>query len=338
MGDTEFLRLTLRLALELGIDQASLVHALQNHDELTHELVHFATKHRDDVYVFGGEEITGGALAERVRADLVEHLTGPERPYNRTFTTNGIACTTATVITATLGIRDLAEIGPAETAQVTKIHLLLAMFNALQPGVFALSGWDLTGMLTLDTATVADLIADGDTRWINRGAHDLMGSGGDATQSEGGMPAGRALYGPLPAQLEDTSSFASRLSRIIDVRRRHGIATATQVDVPDVSHRAMLVMVNRLDGDPGPLQVTVLNFSGEPVNGTVRSEHLPPGSAITDLFTDAPLGAVDDLHSFSVSLDAYGGTALLVAAPEPEPEEAPSTQASASPASSAARR
>ena len=24
------------------------------------------------------------------------------------------------------------------------------MFNALQPGVFALSGWDLVGMLTLD--------------------------------------------------------------------------------------------------------------------------------------------------------------------------------------------
>ena len=45
-GDTEFLRLTLNLARELGIDPASLVHALQNHDELTHELVHFSTRHR----------------------------------------------------------------------------------------------------------------------------------------------------------------------------------------------------------------------------------------------------------------------------------------------------
>jgi hypothetical protein len=154
------------------------------------------------------------------------------------------------------------------------------------------------------------------------------------------MPGGRALYGPLPAQLEDPSSFASRLSRVIAVRRRHGIATATQVDVPDVSYRAMLVMVNRLDGDPAPLQVTVLNFSGEALNGTVRSEHLPPGSTITDLFTDAPLGAVDDLHSFSVSLDAYGGTALLVTPPEP-PEAAgaaPAAQTAASSASSAARR
>ena len=45
------------------------------------------------------------------------------------------------------------------------MHLLLAMFNALQPGVFALSGWDLAGMLTMDAADVADLIAEGDTRW-----------------------------------------------------------------------------------------------------------------------------------------------------------------------------
>ena len=29
------------------------------------------------------------------------------------------------------------------------------MFNALQPGVFALSGWDLVGALTLDRKQVA---------------------------------------------------------------------------------------------------------------------------------------------------------------------------------------
>ncbi len=58
-GDTEFLRLTLRTTLELGVDPASLVHALQNHDELTYELVHWSTGHRDDVYHYKGAEITG---------------------------------------------------------------------------------------------------------------------------------------------------------------------------------------------------------------------------------------------------------------------------------------
>ena len=39
-GDTEFLRLTLRLAQRAGVEAACLVHALQNHDEMTYELVH----------------------------------------------------------------------------------------------------------------------------------------------------------------------------------------------------------------------------------------------------------------------------------------------------------
>ena len=108
-GDTEFLRLDAEpQRASCGIDPASLVHALQNHDELTHELVHFSTRHRDDPFTYRGETLTGCELGERVRADLNDGLTGPGKAYNRRFTQNGIACTTATVIAATLGIEDLA--------------------------------------------------------------------------------------------------------------------------------------------------------------------------------------------------------------------------------------
>ena len=105
-GDTEFLRLTLNLAADLGVEPASLVHALQNHDEMTYELVHFATLHADDVFTFRGAEINGGDLAVRIRQDLLDHLTGEAGPYNATFTQNGIASTTATIIAASLGFTD----------------------------------------------------------------------------------------------------------------------------------------------------------------------------------------------------------------------------------------
>ena len=82
-GDTEFLRLTLNSALELGIDPASLVHALQNHDELTHELVHFSTRHRDDMFTFAGEELTG-ADARRARPHHAQHA--PDRRRTRRTT------------------------------------------------------------------------------------------------------------------------------------------------------------------------------------------------------------------------------------------------------------
>jgi trehalose synthase len=307
-GDTEFLRLTLNLSRELGIDPASLVHALQNHDELTHELVHFSARHRDDPFTYRGEALTGAELGERVRTDLNEGLTGLGKAYNRRFTQNGIACTTATVIAATLGIPDLSQITAAQRERITQIHLLLAGFNALQPGVFALSGWDLAGMLTVDAAHVADLIADGDTRWINRGSHDLRGVAEPAR--EGRMPPAPSLYGTLPEQLADPSSFASRLRAIIDVRRRYEIATAVQVDVPNVSHRSELVMVHKLDD--GSHQITALNFGREAINGTVRSKHLPPGATVTDMFTGTTVGTVDDLNSFGLELEAFQGTSLHV--------------------------
>src|SRR3712207_9004400 len=45
---------------------------------------------------------------------------------------NGIASTSASIIAATLGIRELADIDEEATARIRKGHLLLAMFNALQ--------------------------------------------------------------------------------------------------------------------------------------------------------------------------------------------------------------
>jgi len=314
-GQTEFLRLALNASLELGVAPVQLVHGLQNHDELTYELLHWATRHGEDVYRFRGEDISGSQLAEVVRADLTESLTGTA-DYNRVFTQNGIACTTTSLIAATRGLARLDDISEADIPDIRDAHLLLCAYNAWQPGVFALSGWDLVGMLTVPSAEVADLIASGDTRWIERGAHDLLDVDPTATRSAAGMPRGRALYGPLPAQLDDPASFASRLARILELRREQGIATATQVDIPEVAHAGMLVLVHRLDnGDAeadATMQVTVLNFSAEPIEGTVRSEHLIPQSEVMDAASGDTVGRVDDLQSFAVSLPAYGAMFLVL--------------------------
>lgn len=319
-GQTEFLRLALTTSLELGVAPVQLVHGMQNHDELTYELVHWATRHGDDVYRFRGREISGSDLAEEIRADLTEHLTGTA-DYNRVFTQNGIACTTTSLIAATRGIARLDDVLDDDIPLIREAHLLLSAYNAWQPGVFALSGWDLVGMLTIPADEVADLLSAGDTRWIERGAHDLLDVDPSATRSAAGMPRGRALYGSLPAQLDDPESFASRLAGIIDLRREYGIASATQVDIPEVAHAGMLVLVHRLDeGDPNAdaaMQVTVLNFSAEPTEGTVRSEQLVPQSEVVDAASGETLGRVDDLQSFSVSLPAYGAKFLVLNAPEP---------------------
>ncbi|WP_462284695.1 maltose alpha-D-glucosyltransferase [Nostocoides sp.] len=312
-GDTEFLRLTMRAAREIGVDTASLVHALQNHDEMTYELVHFASLHPADTFTFRRREISGADLATLIRAELTERLTGDAGPYNAVFTTNGIASTTASIIAASLGMTDLAALTDADVEAITKAHLLLAMYNAWQPGVFALSGWDLVGALPLERRQVSALIRHGDTRWIHRGAYDLLDFQPEATESASKMPRARSLYGPLSEQLADDASFASQLRQILEVRARHGIATARQLDIPAVSNKGMLVLVHRLQQAD---QVTVLNFTATTVSGSVRSEELQPGSTVIDMVTNSTVGEVDDLHSWHVLLQPHEGRSLLIVPPE----------------------
>ncbi|HCE59976.1 maltose alpha-D-glucosyltransferase [Janibacter terrae] len=315
-GDTEFLRLTLRQAMELGVDAAGLVHALQNHDEMTYELVHFASRHREDEFTFRGEATTGEELAATIRQELTDALTGEAAPYNLVFTTNGIASTTASVATAALGLRDLDALTEEDVERVRRAHLLLAMFNALQPGVFALSGWDLVGALPVPADEIEPLLRRGDTRWIHRPAYDLLDVDPGATGSASGMPRARTLYGSIEAQLEDPTSFVSRLKDMLHLRGYFGLATTRQVDVPDVAHPAMLVMVHDYELVPGQGQVTVLNFSAEPVSGTVISEHLPPGSCLMDMGDGSTFGEVDQLHGFHVELEGHAGLSLLVTPPK----------------------
>jgi len=156
------------------------------------------------------------------------------------------------------------------------------------------------------------LLADGDTRWIHRAAYDLMDYRPHAHESLSKMPRGISLYGSLPEQLEDSSSFARRLAEILAIRKRYGIASSVQLDVPQVSNRAMLVMVHQLSDAE---QVTVLNFSAQSVSGSVQSEYLVPGSVLVDMFTDQEIGEIDDLYTFPITLGPHEGKSLLVLCP-----------------------
>ena len=309
-GDTEFLRLMLHIMREYDIDPASLIHALQNHDELTLELVHFWMGHPDDVFTLEGREWTGAELRRHIRAVMYERLTGENAPYNLRFVENGVACTTASVIAAALGIRDLDALTDEQRRQIQRTHLLLAMYNAFQPGVFALSGWDLVGALPLPAASVAARLADGDTRWINRGAYDLMGLNPDATMSPDGLPRARSLYGSLAEQMAQPGSFARQLQGLLDVRQRYQLHSARQVDVPNVISRGLLVMVHELPDGQGT-QVTALNFGAEPVEERVTLTHTPPGEVV-DMLADTVVGRLADDHRLTVKLDGYEGQSLLI--------------------------
>ena len=132
-----------------------------------------------------------------------------------------------------------------------------------------------------------------------------------AAASSSGMPKAKALYGTLPEQLSDEASFASSLKRILAVRSRYAIDTAYQIDIPEPDHKEVLIMVHRKTAD-GPIQATVLNFSGKKLRTSVSSSHFPIGALVIDMFSTQEVGTVGRKHQIMVTLGAYEGASLLI--------------------------
>jgi trehalose synthase len=258
--------------------------------------------------------MTGKQVRDSVQSEMYARLLGQNAPYNLKFG-DGVASTTATVITATLGIKDITRLTPAQVEKIKRLHLLLAFYNAFQPGVFALSGWDLVGALTLPAAVVKERLADGDTRWINRGAYDLIGSNPKATRSAAGMPEAVALYGPLPTQLKRRDSFASQLARMLKVRADLHLYAAQLADVPVVQANGLLVLVHNLPESPD-LEVTAINFGPATVDETVAIGGAPPNSNVLDVLdAKAPPLAIDTGGNLHLSLKGFEGKALRIKRP-----------------------
>jgi hypothetical protein len=72
----------------------------------------------------------------------------------------------------------------------------------------------------------------------------------------------------------------------------------------------------------------VLNFSSQPIAGSVKSQHLAPGAAVIDMFTDHVIAEVDHEHSFAVWLEPHQGLSLLTdpAPPQDGQNSAEATQ------------
>ena len=106
----------------------------------------------------------------------------------------GVCTTFVGLIAAGMGLKKLDDITAPQTQQIKRMHLLAAAFNALQGGIFNISGWDLVGATPLTVESVSGLLEDNDHRWINRGAYDLLGSSVDGEASIQGLPRATTLY------------------------------------------------------------------------------------------------------------------------------------------------
>jgi maltose alpha-D-glucosyltransferase/alpha-amylase len=263
-SDAGPLRLAFRWLLDANLQPLAFVHDLQNHDEITYQLVE--PEHRKDrTFEVGGRKLTGGEMREEMLKHMREKVAGQAAPYNRLYRPekDGVATTFAGFVAPALGVRNPYWASEDEVKRIRHGHLLLAAANALIPGVFGLSSWDLVGALPIDADVVKQRTEDGDWRWINRGGVDLMGANPQARNSAFGLPRAKSLYGSLPEQLKDPESFASKLAEMLAARRKARLAEGELLAVPEPRANAVCVLL--LKTPEHTLAVTVLNFGREPV-------------------------------------------------------------------------
>lgn len=257
--DAAPLRLAFRWFLEAEMQPLAFVHDLQNHDEITYQLTELAGRGKE-VFQVGARKVTGKELREAILEEMRRKTSGRAAPYNRLYRPerDGLATTFVGFLAPALGVNDPYRATPEERRLIRRGHLLLAAANALQPGVFGMSSWDLVGALPIPEESVAKSIADGDYRWINRGGVDLIGTNPQQKQSAFGVPRAQSLYGSLPEQLKDPKSFASGLKKMLTARKKVRLAESELVAVPEPRQSSLCFLLLKLpDGRPA---LTVLNF------------------------------------------------------------------------------
>jgi maltose alpha-D-glucosyltransferase/alpha-amylase len=312
-GDVRPLRLEHQQLLQKGFSHGALIHDLQNHDEITYQLVNLGSL--GDVQL-DGETLNGAQLKQQILQQMRAGVEGDAAPFNKLYRTeqDGIATTFAGFIAPALGIKDPYHATADQVAMIRRGHLLLATANAMQPGVFGISSWDLVGALPVPEQAVADRITDADFRWVNRGAVDLIGANPGADKSVIGLPRATTLYGTLPDQLKSPDSFASQLKKMLAARKKFRVAESNMIAVPSVGDNAVCVLVMVLP-DNGGLAVTALNYARESKNITVDLSKLPSNSVTQgqahDLVADQDVGTVSG-GQLKISLDALTGRTIGV--------------------------
>jgi trehalose synthase len=317
-GDAALYRQSFHFLLEANIQPVTLVHDLQNHDEITYQLVELDYR-GDETFTIDGKKVTGRQLREQALREMRAQAAGEAAPYNHLYRPqeDGLATTFAGFIAASLGIRDPYKASAEQKETIKQGHLLLTWANAMQPGVFSLSAWDLVGALPLPTEAVQERLDDKDYRWINRGGVDLLGVNPKAKKSAFGLPRAQTLYGPLPEQLKDEDSFASQLKRMLAARKKYRIAEGQLLAVPEVKNRGVCLLVLKLPGKH-PLAITALNFGRERAREQVDLSTLKgiparmwQGRKVTDS-NDQDLGMASESGKLTITLPPLTGRTLIL--------------------------
>lgn len=254
--DAEVLKLIYRLLLDEGIDSKRLAHSLPSFNQYACDYALFLAEPKKR-FQYYEENLTGDALRQKLLKEDLARIGGPDP-----------------VTWEKLCLAKWQNNRP----QLMNIHLLLALFYAMQPGAFSLSISDLLGLTHLETINPLS-------------------------------PNENSLYGSLPSQMKNSCSFAMQLRKILSARMNSGIMNAELIEVPFTKQEGLLVLLYKLPKNQ-MLQMLAINFSQKPASHVFEMPSIRQTSAI-DLMSGLAEKKLLDSSTFQLNLPPLSGKVIL---------------------------
>lgn len=210
---------------------------------------------------------------------------------------NARGVTTIEMLADVLAIKDLSSLCGEAKEKITRLHFMIAMLQAMQPGAFVLSMEDLVGAYPKSCCKEGSF------------AYDLFGENPDIAASRFGHLKGNMLYGSLLQQKKDPKSFASQLKLILKTRKNYQIFLANTLLIPETTSPSLFVLIHRLPSTDY-LQLTAVNFSSEVIKEELEIEGIKNTSAI-NLFTRKTEAKDYSGTKLVLELNGHEGKAIL---------------------------
>ncbi len=243
-GDATLLRRALETLRMLGVPQRRLIHAMQPGLGVDVSLVPF----------YGAEP--DGVRAVREAAQLATRAALTRVGGDTLLSRNTLYASPATWVALAAGIRSPETLTLEQTQVVRSGMLALTTYHAMQPGLFMLTGRELTGTLAVPGRTMTALGAATEEEALTQGmmgAYDLLGNAGGSLLSPMGVPGTAMAFGTIPEQAGMPDSFLYSVQRILAAREAMRMAWATPTGELPTRETGSLLRTFRLPNEPdGP--------------------------------------------------------------------------------------
>jgi hypothetical protein len=185
---------------------------------------------------------------------------------------------------------DLGPFGP---------HILLTAFRAVMPGLFWLSGADLTGALNISGKTPPGHAVFGG--WS-------LGSAATRSVTRKGFERAPTVYPPLSSQLREPNSYLAQLRQLNAIRARYKVAQGTLLGPLRADASSVLPLLTRLP-DGGHL-LAVANFSPQSTSSAISLPASLGTADIQDLVEAKDIARSDE--RLSLELGPWACRILLI--------------------------